>query len=109
MHHSPNLGNPVTSVNYIRKLLVIFSCVNLCAQIASSGASARVYNKSFVMASKEEFTAAVAFALSRSTWCILVQPDSLRRRRESGKTALERSVLDTPSCRESAGGGGGGG
>ena len=28
-----------------------------------------VYSKYFVMASKEEFTAGVAFASSRSTWC----------------------------------------
>ena len=53
-----NLGIPVTSVNYN---LVIFSHINLCAQIASSNASARTYSKYFVMA---EFTAAVAFALS---------------------------------------------
>ena len=70
-HHSPKSGESgylsKLSVNYIRKLLVIFSRVNLCAQIASSSASARIYSKYFVMASKEEFTAAVAFALSRSS------------------------------------------
>ena len=64
------------SVNYIRKLLVIFSRVNLCAQIASSSASARIYSKYIVMASKEEFIAAVAFALS----CVKQEHLVLRRK-----------------------------
>ena len=59
-HHSPKSGES----GYRSKLLVIFSRINLCAQIASSSASERIYSKYFAMASKEEFTAPVAFALS---------------------------------------------
>ena len=47
----------------------------ICA-IASSSASARIYSKYFVMASKEEFTAAVAFALS----CVKQEHLVLRRK-----------------------------
>ena len=72
-----NLGNPVTSVNcqYIISVNYLYR-VNLCAQIASSSASARIYSKYFVMASKEEFTAAVAFALS----CVKQEHLVLRRK-----------------------------
>ena len=52
------------------------SLVNLCAQIANSSASRRIYSKYFVMASKEEFTAAVAFTLS----CVKQEHLVLRRK-----------------------------